>query len=369
MHITPLSGSRAEIGEAHGRAHGERITQSLAVYDRLFQDFVGMDWSRARRVAERFLPMIERGFPAILEEMDGIARGASLDFADILTLNCRSEISLTQASGGCSAFALARDHTQWLAQNWDWRSDQLHNVVALEISGDDAPTLFSIGEAGMVAKIGMNEHGLGVCLNAIRSRTCGAGLPIHVALRKILECRDLDDAVAVARHDRVCSPAHFLIAQGDGRALGLEVQPGEPGVLLPENGLVTHTNHLYAGDGAQRVADFPRADSRSRLARLDALLGALKDDALPHQGAIGERELFALLADHHGAPLSLCRHFNPDQPAEERMETLFSVVMDLTQRRLTLRHGKPCESDESLTVQFGDEPGVDSGQTRQGNEQ
>lgn len=368
MHITPLTGSRAEIGEAHGRAHGERITQSLAVYDRLFQDFVGLDWARARRVAERFLPMIERGFPAILEEMEGIARGAGLELADILTLNCRSEISLTQASGGCSAFALKRDATQWLAQNWDWRSDQLHNVVALEISGDDAPTLFSIGEAGMVAKIGMNEHGLGVCLNAIRSRTCGEGLPIHVALRKILECRDLDDAVAVARRDRVCSPAHFLVAQGDGRALGLEVHPGEPGVLYPENGMVTHTNHLYAGGGAEGVEDFPRVDSRPRLARLDALLDDMQKETPPAQGAIGEGELFALLADHEGAPLSICRHFNPDQPAEERMETLFAVVMDLTRRRLTLRHGKPCESDESLTVQFGDVTDGDPRQARDSDE-
>ena len=44
--------------------------------------------------------MIERGFPAILQEMDGIARGAGLDFADTLPLNCISGISLTRASGG-----------------------------------------------------------------------------------------------------------------------------------------------------------------------------------------------------------------------------------------------------------------------------
>ncbi|MEQ6917703.1 C45 family peptidase [Halomonas aquatica] len=351
MHITPLSGSRAEIGEAHGRAHAGLITHSLEVYDRLFQDFVGLDWTRARREAGRFLPMIERGFPAILEEMDGIARGAGLDFEDILTLNCRSEISLTQASGGCSAFALNRDGTQWLAQNWDWRTDQLHNVVALEISGHDAPALISIGEAGMVAKIGMNEHGLGVCLNAIRSRTCGEGLPIHIALRKILESRDMESAVAVATRDRVCSPAHFLVASQESQAVGLEVQPGEPGRLPPERGMVTHTNHLYARTVSPRVEDFPRPDSRTRLARLDALLL----ERLPPRGEIDEGELFAILGDHDGEPLSICRHFNPEQPPEERMETLFSVVMNLTKRRLTLRHGKPCESDESLTIQFGDE--------------
>ncbi|MGM0981857.1 MAG: C45 family autoproteolytic acyltransferase/hydrolase [Pseudomonadota bacterium] len=356
MHITPLSGSRTEIGEAHGRAHAELITHSLEVYDRLFQDFVGLDWASARQTAGRFLPMIERGFPAILEEMDGIARGAGLDFEDILTLNCRSEISLTQASGGCSAFALNRNGTQWLAQNWDWRTDQLHNVVALEISGHDAPALISIGEAGMVAKIGMNEHGIGVCLNAIRSRTCGEGLPIHVALRKILESADMESAVAVACRDRVCSPAHFLIGSAqvgneEGQAAGLEVHPGEPGRLAPEAGTVTHTNHLYARTATCQVEDFPRPDSRQRLARLDSLLR----ERLPAEGEIGESELFEILSDHHGEPLSICRHFNPNQPPEERMETLFSVVMNLTRCRLTLRHGKPCESDESLTVQFSTE--------------
>ncbi|TDO15353.1 MULTISPECIES: C45 family autoproteolytic acyltransferase/hydolase [Halomonas] len=351
MHITTLSGNRSEIGEAHGRAHAGLITHSLEVYDRLFQDFAGLDWARARREAGRFLPMIAHGFPAILEEMEGIARGAGLDFEDILTLNCRSEISLTHASGGCSAFALNRDGTQWLAQNWDWRIDQLHNVVALEISGLDAPTLISIGEAGMVAKIGMNEHGIGVCLNAIRSRTCGEGLPIHIALRKILESTDMDAAVAVASRDRVCSPAHFLIGSADGTAAGLEVHPGEPGRLTPQSGLVTHTNHFHTPTATRQVEDFPRPDSRSRLARLDSLLR----ERLPATGEIGEGELFAILSDHDHAPLSICRHFNPDQPAEERMETLFSVVMNLTRRRLTLRHGKPCESDESLTVQFGTE--------------
>ena len=345
MQLTHLAGSRREIGVGHGRAHAGLIRSSIAVYDRLFQDFVGLDWGQARQEAQRFGAMIEARFPAILEEMAGIAEGAGVDTADILTLNCRSEISLTQASGGCSAFALARDGHQWLAQNWDWRADQLDNVVALRIEGDDAPPLVSIGEAGMVAKIGMNAHGIGVCLNAIRSRTCGEGLPIHVALRKILESPDMAGALAVAERDRVCSPAHFLVAGAGGEALGLEVHPGEPGRLPPRGGVVTHTNHLCAREVTCRVEDFPRVDSRPRLARLDALLDELPDDV-----SVNEGRLFEILADHHGHPLSICRHFNPDQPAEERMETLFGVVMDLDARRLTLRHGKPCESKTSLEV-------------------
>ncbi|MBB3332150.1 isopenicillin-N N-acyltransferase-like protein [Halomonas campaniensis] len=347
--LTELSGTRREVGQAHGRAHAPLIQRSLEVYDRLFHDFVGIGWAEARREAERFGAMIERGFPAILDEMAGIAEGAGVEPADILTLNCRSEISLTRASGGCSAFALARGGTQWLAQNWDWRTDQLHNVVALKICGQDHAPLVSVGEAGMVAKIGMNAHGIGVCLNAIRSQTCGEGLPIHVALRKILESPDMAGALAVASRDRVCSPAHFLVASAEGEAVGLEVHPGEPGRLAAAGGVVTHTNHLYAPDATRQVEDFPRADSRPRLARLDALLR----QALAPEADVDEAALFEVLADHHGEPLSICRHFNPAQPAEERMETLFGVVMNLTERRLALRHGKPCETQDALVVELG----------------
>lgn len=342
--VTRLSGSRHDIGTGHGRIHARLIQHSLAVYAQLFHDFVGIRWEEARQEAERFQAMIERGFPAILEEMAGIAEGAGVDVTDILTLNCRSEIALTRASGGCSAFSLQRQGRQWLAQNWDWRTDQLHNVVVLHIEGTGAVPLVSVGEAGMVGKVGMNANGIGVCLNAIRSQTCGDGLPIHVALRKILESPDWERALDVARNDRVCSPAHFLLAAGDGRAMGLEVQPGEPGRLTPQDGIVTHTNHLYA-DGCQ-VKDFPRIDSQPRLLRLDTLL----HDELATDSDVDEATLFHILSDHHNAPLSICRHFNPDQPPDERMETLFAVVMELGERRLTLRHGKPCETTDSLTL-------------------
>ncbi|MGY6565836.1 MAG: C45 family autoproteolytic acyltransferase/hydrolase [Halomonadaceae bacterium] len=349
--LTELSGSHHEIGAQHGRIHRQLIQRGIEVYGQLFHDFVGIRWEQARDRACHFEAQIAQGFPAILEEMNGIAWGAGVDFLDILTLNCRSEIALTQASGGCSAFSLQRHGQQWLAQNWDWRSDQLDNVVALHVRGDGKPALISIGEAGMVGKVGLNERGIGVCLNAIRSQTCGSGLPIHIALRKILESEDMESALAVATHDRVCSPAHFLLASAQvgnegGQAVGLEVQPGEPGRIAPRSGIVTHTNHLYADNTPCPVQDYPRVDSQPRLCRLDALL----HDELTSDTAIDEARLFDVLSDHQGAPLSICRHFNPDQPAEERMETLFSVVMNLSERRLTVRHGKPCESDDSLSV-------------------
>nr|WP_298410981.1 C45 family peptidase [uncultured Halomonas sp.] len=345
MSVISLKGDRYTIGHDHGQHHASQIQDSIAVYDRLFRDFVGVSWQQARQTAPSFLPAIKRCFPEILEEVHGIAEGAGVDFDDILTLNCRSEISLTQASGGCSAFSLNQDG-QWLAQNWDWRADQQRNVVVLKIELDDHVPLISIGEAGMVGKIGMNAHGLGVCLNAIRSQTCGEGLPIHFALRKILECADFEAARRVVDEDRVASPAHFLIASADGQAIGFEVHPGTPGELLPQDGKVLHTNHLCADTTTACIADFPRPDSPIRLTRLHQLLDqpiASTPDAL-----------FDVLSDHANAPSSICRHTNHELPEAERMETLFAVVMDLKKRRLCLRLGKPCSAEETLNVRLNE---------------
>ncbi|WP_148252056.1 C45 family autoproteolytic acyltransferase/hydolase [Aidingimonas lacisalsi] len=347
MQVTELRGDRHTIGALHGSRHADEIHRGMAVYDHLFHDFVGLDWPTARRQAQRFLPAIERHFPAILDEIVGLAHGAGVDFDDILTLNCRSEISLTQANGGCSAFSLARGN-QWLAQNWDWRADQQHNVVALRIATNDAPALISLGEAGMLAKIGLNEVGVGVGLNAIRSRTCGTGLPIHVALRKILESPDFAAAKRVATDDRVASPAHFLLAGSGGDAVGLEVQPDPPGEISPHDGIVTHTNHLCASPG---LADFPRADSHSRLDRLQRCLdNACLKDMRTEPDEINVETLFAILSDHDNSPVSICRHHNPAQPESERMETLFSVVMNLDRRELHVRLGKPCRPLSALRV-------------------
>ncbi|QEM83580.1 C45 family autoproteolytic acyltransferase/hydolase [Halomonas binhaiensis] len=344
MHVTELSGSRFDIGHTHARLHRQAIIDSIDVYDRMFHDMVGLHWHEARLDAERFLPMIEQRFPEILEEMAGLAQGIGGELLDILTLNCRSEISLTRASGGCSAVSILQREAQWLAQNWDWRADQGRHLVALRIRGDDTPALISIGEAGMVAKIGLNECGIGVALNAIRSATCGDGLPIHVALRRILESRSFSAAEAVVNAG-VCAPAHFLIADGQGHSLGCEVHSGSPGRLEPRDGVVTHTNHLISDAATHWLDDYPKPDSWTRLERLNELV-----EQLPRDHALDPERLFAMLGDHSEGRESLCRHFDPSEPETERMETLFSVAMNLTSRELWLRFGKPCSTQRSVRL-------------------
>jgi isopenicillin-N N-acyltransferase-like protein len=61
-------------------------------------------------------------------------------------------------------------------------------------------------------------------------------------------------------------------------------------------------------------------------------------------GRIGEPDLAATLADHLSYPHSICRHADARDNDDDLSETLYSVIMDLDERRLSIAAGPPCGS-------------------------
>lgn len=51
----------------------------------------------------------------------GIATGSGVDFADILAINVRTEITFGLFSDACTALSWLTDESSFLAQNWDVR--------------------------------------------------------------------------------------------------------------------------------------------------------------------------------------------------------------------------------------------------------
>jgi isopenicillin-N N-acyltransferase-like protein len=53
-----------------------------------------LDLPAVRTIAEEYRQTIKKLTPDIYTEIEGVAKGAVLDVADIVALNCRSEIAL-----------------------------------------------------------------------------------------------------------------------------------------------------------------------------------------------------------------------------------------------------------------------------------
>ncbi len=327
------SGSPGELGLAHGRRFAAVIARNVAFYRRYLAAETRADAPRLLELAARFAGPIGAHAPEQLEEIEGIARGARLRREEILLLNARSDLLVlgkrrpASRPSGCTA----------LGQNWDWDVALRAGTVVLRLRPRGRARLVTFSEAGMVGKIGMSEHRLGVCLNFLSHRSdAGAsapGLPVHCLLRAALGCTSLEEAYKLIAWAPRSASANLLLAQHAARgpqALSLELTPNALARLPLEGGELVHANHfkhpaLAAGcEGAGGRSTTNRDRTASELAR--SLRERERDPAA---------RLRRVLALRQGAPLSVSKTRAPGSESE----TLAGIVMDLTRNQLC--RGRP----------------------------
>jgi isopenicillin-N N-acyltransferase-like protein len=357
--ILELSGGAYDTGVQHGRHAKDLIAHNLEIYFDRFQREARLEPAEVRARARRYFRVIEDGAPAYAEAMRGVAKGGGLSLDNVAALNARYELIYSQyaainqersahvPAGGCTAFAVTPDASSdghlWLGQNWDW-FPQVRGIV-LKARYEDGFTVAAFTEAGIVGgKIGMNSAGLGLVINGLLSNQddwSRLRTPFHVRTWQILHTRRLADAVRVVTGEARSCSANFLIGQANGAAevVDIESAPDATCMLAPEGGLLAHANHFM--DPAQLAIWQPLAEEKTstyqRCARMQQMLADGKAAR-----KLDRQDLMALLRDHTGRPDSVCRHPNPVLPEEERVESVVSVLQDLTARRMYVTAGTPC---------------------------
>ena len=336
-------GSAFEIGFSHGNAAKEKVHHSMQTYERMFYEYGGFSWKKAQETALSHVKAIHAYNAAYLDEMEGLAKGAGVAFEDILTLNARSEIALVNAPDGCTSFALTKPVSErtWLAQNWDWRGEQLESLIHLKIEQNDLPSFQMVTEAGIIGKIGCNEAGIGVCLNALITDAWASKVPIHLGLRAVLESSTMEEAVSRVDNNQMASAAHFLIASGTGEMVSAEVSPVHTAIKKADSGVLSHTNHICSEALREKVKENALPNSYVRYDTINQLLEQLRHKRTD----LKEEDLFALLSNHDHAPNAICRHPIPGSIGRERSETVFAIVMNLTDVKLSWVKGRPCEAE------------------------
>lgn len=341
-----LTGSAWEIGLAHGSQIPNRIRTCIENYERLFLETAEADWPESVARAKQYLPALEQNEPDLVEEMKGIAAGAGVDLGDILALNLRSEISLTNYSDGCTSI-VTKDTSggnTFVAQNWDWVGEAGLSTAFFDIRKPGLPRIQMLGEAGIVAKFGFNDAGVGVCMNAIRCGTVNRNaLPVHLAMRRILECKSFDEAYAMLEKKGVASCVNLAIADSTGKLATIECTPKGLAPIYPEPGTLGtfHTNHLWSPRVPEGIRDHPSKNSFTRLDRIKEL----STGETPSVSKIRQ-----WLSDEQGTPTSICRSTPPGTKGIERMETLATIIVDLKNRNAEVTLGKPSLLPPVLTL-------------------
>ncbi len=348
-----VSGSPRERGRAHGIKARVRIDQSIATYAQLFA-YCGIDWQGAQKFGAGYRDVIAGLNPGLLEEIEGIAAGSGRHVNEILALNSRTEIlppsypgaphpdrtgiaARNVASGvpdwgECTSIAIkpaqSSTGTTLLAQNWDWLGAQRAALVLLRSTQPDGSSILTLTEAGMLAKIGFNSRGFGVCLNILRSSDDGSkpGVPVHVLLRALLDCGSVADAITFASKLSFGASSNVLCADASGDTAALEFSPRGLHVIRGADAALCHTNHFIAPEAAKHQASLaPSLSTYPRLERIELLTKG-------HKGKYSPEDLQRMLRDESEGFLSICRRPDPSVERAARMETVASVVMDLGAR-------------------------------------
>jgi isopenicillin-N N-acyltransferase-like protein len=327
-----LRGSPAEIGQQHGMFLADEIRQCLDFYRGIF----ALNEEELLAQGQHFGSIIENFSASYASEIKAVADGAGVDARLLFALNSRSEIfnnsSLDSTAAECTTVFSKRD--RFLAQNWDWSEKIAPLVVDMQIEKSDGHRIRMLTEPGIIGKIGMNNAGLGVCLNILKSDERLSGVPVHILLRAVLDSTSLQQASDLLQTHNWGKASHVLVADRNGGSFGIEFAGGQSHKLESAADYQLHTNHYLSDASLNGDEMFP-----STYERLEQAGKLLDRDASP----IGIRNM---LTDQTRAELSICKPPTESvTPGFGRVGTLFTVLMDLRSGSMDIRVGSDKKSN------------------------
>ena len=344
--LITIEGSPQVRGKTYGAAAAPLIDRAIRIYRDGFLAN-GLQWDDAVLLGNRFARRIQAYDPAMFAELTGIAAGADRELGEIVALNARTELlyglrgdggddrDRELAGDGCTSAivlgAAAKNGRVLHAQNWDWRSQAAAITVVLRVRPETGPALLTLVEAGTLARCGLNELGLAITGNFLKTdEDFGAdGIPAPFVRRAILNSNNLHDAMGVVLTTPRSFSINVMISDAGGEAVNFETTPAEVYWLLPDDGLLTHANHFRAPAALARVRDRGLSMTPDSLYREARVHGALRRQ----HGTLDPGSLKDVLLDDWGAPHAVCRRPSSG-PGGEEAATLATVIMDVSERCL-----------------------------------
>ena len=337
-----VSGSPYERGRSYGAAVPDRSAGSARFYSGQL-DGLGSSPTLRSRLIDEARQGIAAFDEAYLEEMRGIADGSGVPLDAIIMINARTEIVAKARlianradeeeeedeadNDGCTGAIILPERSATggviQGQNWDWQPECANTAIVLRVQRKNGPDLLTFVEAGGLGRHGMNEAGICVTGNYLRSDRdyCQEGVPLALVRRKALEQEHLALAIKViATTPKACS-TNMMLSQDKGFGIDLECAPDEAFPILPEDGLIVHANHWTNPTALTKLRETGIASAPDSPYRDWRVRQLLNEPRRP----LGREDLKAALFDDFLSPFSVCR---PPRPGQ-RGDITASVAMIL----------------------------------------
>ena len=334
-----------ERGVELGRRFPGEIARTVTSYRRLFE-------MRAERPfdvdlwSERAWRAIQRVAPVHADEIAGVAEGAGLTAEQLASVNARTEILAAANPTGqneCSTVvALAPGRPPIAVQTWDWYDALSEGWFTWTVPHPDGRVVQTVTEFGMLAKIGVNDRGVGVMLNMLHHRGDASvlddgeiGHPVHLLSRAILDdASSVEEAVAIASAPPTSASSSLTVVDRHDATVSIELFPGGPGLVEPVDGLLVRTNHFVSDRG--RDGCLASTIGVSTELRHDHLV-----DAMSSRRPESAQEVVEAMT-HHLPDGGVCKHPLTDTDPELWHRTLATVSIDVASGTLDVAPDGPC---------------------------
>ena len=334
-------GTPRQVGEQLGQRFAKEATTSVEIFRKELTWTRGATFEGALKYGRKVLPAIEAWFPDFVEEMRGYADASAVPF-DVLVAQW-SGYNPAKGLKGCTDVAVGPEHTPdrsvLVAHNEDYTPDYDGLVAPVHVAVDGKPAFFAMSYQGLFPTIGFNDAGISLTGNAVSQNDTRIGIPKMVPPRKVLEARTLVEALRASMPEGRGASFNNIVCSKDGELYSMEGSATAFEALYGQDGWLVHTNH-YTADTMVRFEENPHATmcSIARYNRAQKLVkGAL--------GRVTPETIMKIQRDHASKPDSICRHESPADAPEDRVKTLFGVVINLTAGEAYVSGSTPCSTE------------------------
>lgn len=346
--VIEAAGTHREVGRQIGEAARDLVAQGLAAYEERFPLLAGFGFEEAVERSRAYLPPAEDYAPEAVAQIRGLAEGANVPFQHVFALNCSEEFTCAAERTWprpehCTSFAVAAEGRVVSGHNEDWYPEDVQGLVVRKVTlrgagpGGEGAYL-SVGPAYALPITGITSRGFTSAANTVYFRDERVGLPNNCLLTTVLQQPDLERVRDLITRAPRARGSNHLLCDAAGRIWDIETT-AERWAVLDGGALCTHANHYASPELAPGDATGSEG-SPKRSARARELLAA-GVDAGADLVELGK----AVLSDHANTPLSICAHWDDDDPDQDQSVTTASMVWEPAEGRAHIACGQPCVSE------------------------
>jgi predicted choloylglycine hydrolase len=253
-----------DLGLRKGQLFGEYLRKKLAGMTR------ARWWSRFVRRSKDYLDVTRQYFPHLVEEYEGYARGASVPFDDLWTLDLLDE--LTDNGDHCTTFVTNNGFL--VAHNEDWSPEAASGICLLQrtVGNRSAFELFYLNTLGGNS-ISINSGGIVHAVNSLEHRDRQIGVPKNVVARWMSDTHSPEEAYRSLSGVPRAGGYHHTLISAAGEVWSIECSASRQVMTRPSTPFV-HTNHFLSN----RLLDLEQArDDEGTYRRYRAASGGVSD--------------------------------------------------------------------------------------------